>query len=67
MLDVEHPALIGRTGDSLIDAWLFSGNDTPVRYVMVAGQWVVRNGVHRAQQEITVAFNRTMRRLASAL
>ena len=67
VLDVEHPALIGRTGDSLIDAWLFSGNDTPVRYVMVAGQWVVRNGVHRAQQEITVAFNRTMRRLASAL
>lgn len=67
VLDVEHPALIGRNGDSMIDAWLFSGNDTPVRHVMVAGRWVVRDGVHRAQQETTAAFNRTMRGLASAL
>ena len=55
------------TGDSLLDAWLFSGNTTPVRDVMVAGRWVVRDGRHHAQHPIATAFARTMRRLADAL
>ncbi len=37
VLDTEHPRLVGRSGDRLLDAWLFSGNSTPVRHVMVAG------------------------------
>jgi formimidoylglutamate deiminase len=64
VLDTEHPALVGRSGDSLLDAWLFCGNRTPVRHVMVAGEWVVRDGLHRAQAPIAAAFARTMRRLA---
>jgi formimidoylglutamate deiminase len=64
VLDTEHPALVGRGGDSLLDAWLFCGNRTPVRHVMVAGEWVVRDGQHRAQALIAAAFARTMRRLA---
>jgi formimidoylglutamate deiminase len=64
VLDTEHPSLIGRSGDALLDAWLFSGNSTPVRHVMVAGQWLVRDGQHRSQQPIAAAFARTMRRLA---
>jgi formimidoylglutamate deiminase len=67
VLDIEHPALVGRGGDGVLDAWLFSGNSTPVRDVMVAGTWVVRDGRHRAQQAIAAAFARVMRRLASAL
>ena len=49
------------------DAGIFSGNLTPVRDVMVAGAWVVRNGRHRAQQAIAAAFSGTMRRLADTL
>ena len=64
VLDTEHPALLGRSGDGVLDAWLFSGNSTPVRDVMVAGNWVVRDGRHHAQQAIAAAFARTMRRLA---
>jgi formimidoylglutamate deiminase len=67
VLDIEHPALVGRVGDGVLDAWLFSGNSTPVRDVMVAGTWVVRDGRHRTQQAIATAFARVMRRLASAL
>lgn len=67
VLDTEHPALIGRSGDSLVDAWLFCGNSTPVRHVMVAGQWVVRDGEHRNQRVIASAFGQTMRKLAHAL
>ena len=67
VLDTEHPALVGRGGDGVLDAWLFSGNSTPVRDVMVAGTWVVRDGRHRAQAAIAAAFARTMRRLADML
>ena len=67
VLDTEHPALIGRGGDGVLDAWLFSGNSTPVRHVMVAGAWVVRDGRHRAQQAIAAAFARAVRRLADTV
>jgi formimidoylglutamate deiminase len=63
VLDTEHPALVGRDVDGLLDSWLFCGNRTPVRDVMVAGAWVVRDGLHRAQVPIAAAFARTMRRL----
>lgn len=64
VLDLEHPALVGRTGDSLLDAWVFSGNTTPIRHVMAGGRWVVRDGRHPAQDATAAAFARTMRRLA---
>jgi formimidoylglutamate deiminase len=67
VLDTEHPSLVGRTGDGIVDAWLFSGNSTPVCHVMVAGAWVVRDGRHRAQEAIGAAFARTMRGLADTL
>jgi formimidoylglutamate deiminase len=67
VLDIEHPSLVGRSGDAILDAWLFSGNATPVRHVMVAGQWVIRDGVHREQQSIASRFARTMHRLAATL
>jgi formimidoylglutamate deiminase len=67
VLDTEHPALVGRSGDALLDAWLFCGNSTPVRHVMVAGEWVVRDGMHVAQGAIAAAYARTMRGLANTL
>ena len=67
VLDTEHPALVGRSGDAALDAWVFSGNHTPVRDVMVEGAWVVRDGRHRAQETIAAGFARTMHRLADAL
>jgi formimidoylglutamate deiminase len=66
VLDTDHPALVGRSGLSLLDAFMFSGNSTPVRDVMVAGAWVVRDGRHFRAHEIGAAFARTMRRLAEA-
>jgi formimidoylglutamate deiminase len=66
-LDTEHPSLVGRSGDAILDAWLFSGNSTPVRDVMVGGTWMVRDGTHRAQQQVAHTFAQTMRRLADTL
>jgi formimidoylglutamate deiminase len=67
VLDTEHPLLVGRCRESLLDAWVFSGNVTPVRHVMVAGRWVVRDGAHPRGREIAAGFARAMRRLAAAL
>ncbi len=62
-LDGEHPALVGRGGAAVLDSWIFSGTDNPVRDVMVGGKWVVRAGRHRREEEVKRAFARVMRRL----
>ena len=67
VLDPDHPSLVGRRGDALLDAWVFVGNATPVRHVMVAGRWVVQHGAHVRGAEIAAAFARTMRRLAEVV
>ncbi len=67
VLDTGHPSLVGRSGDDVLDAWLFSGNSTPVRDFMVGGTWVVRDGRHRDQQAIAATFADTMHRLAATL
>lgn len=65
VLDPDHPVLVGRADDALLDAWIFSGEDTPVREVMVGGRWVVRSGRHDRQDEVAARFRATMERLAS--
>jgi len=67
VLDQDHPSLVGRHGMSLLDAWVFSGNASPVRHVMVRGTWVVRFGAHLRGREIEARFAHTMRRLADIL
>ena len=63
VLDTDHPALVGRRGEAFLDAWVFSGNATPVRHVMVAGRWVVRDGAHVRGPRIQQKFAATMRKL----
>ena len=63
-LDPEHPALIGRSGDGLLDAWVFSGQGNPVRTVVVGGRRVVEAGRHVRGMEIGEGFRAAMRVLA---
>jgi formimidoylglutamate deiminase len=63
VLDEAAPTLYGRRGDTLIDALVFAGNLNPVRDVMVGGQWVVRDGVHRSEDAILARFKATIARL----
>jgi len=58
VLDLDHPALFGRGGDTALDSWVFSGNETPVRDVMVGGRFVVESGRHCAQDEIFANYRR---------
>ena len=52
----EHPSLLGRTGDSLLDAWVFSGQANPIRTVVVGAKRVVEAGRHVARLDIGEAF-----------
>lgn len=63
-LDAAHPLLAGKTGDAILDAYVFAGNANLVRDVMVGGHRVVRQGRHPEEEAIGRAFKGTMERLA---
>jgi formimidoylglutamate deiminase len=63
VLDPAHPALLGRSGDTLLDSWIFSGNANPVRDVMVGGHWVVRDGIHPHEEQALADYRRAVARL----
>ncbi len=46
VLDGEHPALIARNDDQVLDSWIFTGGAACVRDVFVGGRQVVREGRH---------------------
>lgn len=62
-LDTEHPALVGRAGDGLLDAWVFGPAPDAVRTVVCGGRRVVEAGRHLARLDVAERFGATMRRL----
>jgi formiminoglutamate deiminase len=63
-LDADHPALVGRSRDALLDAWIFTGANAVDR-VWVAGHCLVESGRHRASDRIRNRFSRVMRHVAA--
>ena len=63
VLDANHPALVHRTGDDVVDSYIFAGNTSPVRHVMVGGQWVVRDRRHTIEDAAADAYGRALSRL----
>jgi formiminoglutamate deiminase len=55
-LNPDSPALIGRSGDALIDAWLFAGGRTAIDGVWRRGQQVVAHGRHHARAAIEARY-----------
>lgn len=61
VLEADHPALAARSGDAVLDGWLFFGGDTtPVRDVMVAGHWAVKDGRYPDEEAVAEAYRRTL-------
>ena len=60
VLDPEAPSLIGKSGDQLLDAFVFAGNVNPVRDVMVGGRWVVQDYRHDDEAHIAAAYSLTL-------
>ena len=65
VLDANSPTLTAKTGDQILDAFIFSGNDNAVEGVMVGGRWVVENGHHPEEERTATDFRRVLRKLVS--
>ena len=63
VLDADHPALAGRGERTVLDSWVFSGTESPVRHVFVGGIRVIEDGRHPREEEIACAFRETAKRL----
>jgi formimidoylglutamate deiminase len=63
VLDLEHPSMMGRAGDQLLDSWIFSAGNAAVKDMIVAGEHLVQNRLHIREAEILQAFSKTIRRL----
>lgn len=63
VIDGEKPALFGKSGDVLLDAMVFAGNENPVRDVMVGGRWVVTEGHHVAEQTVLKRYRAVLSEL----
>ncbi|MBK7144608.1 MAG: formimidoylglutamate deiminase [Xanthomonadales bacterium] len=64
VLDGAHPLLAARSGDQLLDSWIFSGNVPLVREVQVRGRTLVRDGRHIDESHIAARYIDTVQRLA---
>ena len=60
VLDEAAPTLVARDKPAIIDSWLFSGNRSAIRHVMVGGEWRVRDGVHAKRVEIANRYARSV-------
>lgn len=65
-LKADHPALIGRAGDALIDGWIFAARDNPVENVWSRGVMQVEDGRHRLRDALFPPFRRAVERILAA-
>jgi len=65
VLDADDPALAGQAVDDLLDAAIFGPCRHPVRDVMVAGRWVVRDGRHPDERAVLQGYRSALARLAT--
>ncbi len=64
-LDTNHIDLEGRTGDTLLDAFIFAADDRAVTDVWSAGRHVVTEGRHMHHEAITKDYRAVLRRLSA--
>ncbi|RVD23482.1 formimidoylglutamate deiminase [Mesorhizobium sp. M4B.F.Ca.ET.017.02.2.1] len=64
-LDQNHPSLAGKTGDAILDAWIFA-NGTKVDCVWVHGKKQVSGGRHIGREAIAERFRAVMTALSAA-
>jgi formimidoylglutamate deiminase len=64
VLDLQSPALAGRSDAAIIDTFIFSSQPDMVRDVMVGGRWVVQDGHHFAEIPIAAGYRRAIERIS---
>lgn len=64
-LDVNHPSLIARSPDQLIDSWIFAARGAAVEHVWRSGRQVVKHGRHVAREAIAARYRKAVGTLLS--
>jgi formiminoglutamate deiminase len=59
-LAVDHPALVARTGDRLLDSWIFAARSSAIDCVWARGRKVVVGGRHVAHETFERRFHSTL-------
>lgn len=67
VLDAAHDDLAERTGDEILDAFVFAGGEAMVRDVMVGGRWVVRDRRHPGEETAAGAYRAAAARLRGGI
>ncbi len=62
-LDATHPALHARTGDQLLDGWIFAARNNCIDTVWKRGQKLVSGGQHRNRAAVTSRYLRVVDRI----
>jgi formimidoylglutamate deiminase len=65
-LDAEHVALAGRSGDAILDSWIFTAGRSLVDCIWAQGRKVVQDGRHHARETIARRFRHTLQGLLAA-
>jgi formimidoylglutamate deiminase len=63
VLDEDHPRLVERPGDALLDSLALAPGKDMVRHVMVGGRWQVKDGRHRLREPAAAAYRDAVRGL----
>ncbi|TIV71069.1 MAG: formimidoylglutamate deiminase, partial [Mesorhizobium sp.] len=62
-LDQNHPSLAGKTGDAILDAWIFANGST-IDCVWVHGRKQVSGGRHVKREAVAKRFREVMTALS---
>lgn len=62
-LDEQHPVMLGRAGDALLDSWLFAARNGALRGVWRNGRQLVRDGRHVNREAITARYRAALGRI----
>ena len=65
-LDADNPALAGRSGDAILDSWIFGSRRSLVDCVWTSGRKVVTNGRHHQAESVAAGFRRRLEGLLAA-
>lgn len=64
-LDGEHPSIAGRSGDAILDGWIFASARNAVDRVWARGREVVSGGRHKERERTLSRFNATVKGLVA--
>ncbi len=62
-LDLNATDLIGKSGDMLLDSYIFAGSDALISDVWSAGRHLVKQGAHIRRDRITAQYQNTLKSL----